>query len=70
MSSVKVKKENPGIAKAIAVAGSQVNLAEMLDCTQPNVFRWLYHQVPAERAVQIEKVTGVSRRLMRPDLFR
>lgn len=63
------RKPNPGILLAIERAGSQVKLAELLGCTQPNIVYWLYYKVPAERAHQIEKKTGVPREYMRPDLF-
>lgn len=61
---------NVGIVKAIQWAGSQEELARALGVSQPAISQYLYERpCPAERAVQIEKVTGVDRRLIRPDIF-
>jgi DNA-binding transcriptional regulator YdaS (Cro superfamily) len=60
---------NPGVVKAIQWAGSQELLANALGVSQPAISKYLYDNCPAERAVQIENVTGVDRKLIRPDLF-
>ena len=60
---------NPGVALAIEKIGSQKLLAERLGVTQPAVSEWLYVSVPVIRAVEIEKATGVSCKLIRPDVF-
>lgn len=64
-----VKEKNKGIQAAIELAGSTYAMAEKLGCTQPLIQYWLYHSCPAERAIQIEQVYGISRKLIRPDLF-
>lgn len=61
-------KENPLLA-AIKIAGSARALAKLLDVTPMAVSQWKERGVPAERAVSIEEVTGVSRELLRPDIF-
>lgn len=34
-----------------------------------SVLRWERDGIPAERVVEVERVTGISRRELRPDLF-
>lgn len=62
-------KKNPGVAAAIEAANGQHRLAELLGVSQATVFHYLYFNVPAERATEIEKKTGVPRSRIRPDLF-
>ena len=42
-------------------------LARLLGVKHPTFYRW--SRVPAERVLQIERVTGVSRHELRPDLY-
>lgn len=60
---------NQGIIEAIRTAGSQQALAQAIGVTQGAVSYYLRGRVPALRAVQIEKATGVPRAVIRPDLF-
>lgn len=54
--------ELPGIDLAIAAAGSQDALAELVGCTQQNVSFWKRQgYAPVLRAVEIEQATGVAR---------
>lgn len=54
--------ELPGIDLAIAAAGSQESLAELVGCTQQNVSFWKRQgYAPVLRAVEIEQATGVPR---------
>jgi DNA-binding transcriptional regulator YdaS (Cro superfamily) len=52
---------------AIAQAGSVSDLAESLGITPQTVSQWA--RVPAERALQVEGITGVSRHILRPDIY-
>lgn len=64
------KKEiNQGVADAIKKFGSTYALADAMKVTQPMVCHWLYRRITAERALQLEAVTGISRSKIRPDLF-
>lgn len=55
---------------AIAIAGSQSALARRIGVRQGYVWKWLRSKkVPAERCDAIERATGVSRHLLRPDVF-
>ncbi len=64
--------ENPLIAEAIEVAGSQERLADLCKVTQPAISKALgSSRVSADLAVAIERATGgaVPRWRLRPDLW-
>lgn len=65
----KQHKINPGIAEAIEKAGSQERLAELIGVRQPTIHHYLNTFCPAERAVEIERATGIPRARIRPDVF-
>jgi TorA maturation chaperone TorD len=56
-----------GLEEAIRVAGGVGALARKIGIAQPSVSNW--SRVPAERVVSVEAATGVSRALLRPDLY-
>jgi DNA-binding transcriptional regulator YdaS (Cro superfamily) len=60
-----------GLDKAIAKAGGQRALAELLGLGQTAVSNWRNRKkrVPAERVIEIERATGVPRHELRPDLY-
>ncbi len=58
---------DPGLDEAIQAAGGVGALARKIGISQPSVSSWL--RIPAERVLAVEAVTGVSRVLLRPDLF-
>jgi TorA maturation chaperone TorD len=57
----------PGLSEAIRAAGGVGELARQLGISQPSVSNWT--RVPAERVISVETLTGVSRVVLRPDLF-
>ncbi|RRV49554.1 YdaS family helix-turn-helix protein [Pseudomonas sp. p106] len=57
------------LERAIYAAGSGKALAELLGVTPMAVSYWKTRGVPARQALPIEKVTGVSRHELRPDLY-
>lgn len=59
--------KDEGLKKSIAAAGSQENLAQPLGTTQATVSRW--KRVPAEHVLLIEKLFGLPRWEIRPDLY-
>jgi DNA-binding transcriptional regulator YdaS (Cro superfamily) len=69
------KIPNPGVLKAIELSkkkgkkGSTHRLAEVCNVAQPTVIHWLYENIPAERALQIEEKLDVHRSELRPDLW-
>lgn len=60
---------NNGIKRAILAVGGQAALAQKLGVKQPAISYYLYKRCPAEKAILIEKITGVPRSEIRPDLF-
>lgn len=56
-----------GLQSAIESVGGISALARALGLAQPSVSAW--QRVPADRVVSVESVTGVSREILRPDLF-
>src|SRR5262245_37521879 len=56
-----------GLDEAIRVAGGVGALARKLGISQPSVSNW--SRVPAERVLSVEAATGVSRTILRPDLY-
>lgn len=55
---------------AVEVLGSQTNLAKKLGCTPQNVQRMCSTgHVPGKHVLRIEAETGISRSLLRPDLY-
>lgn len=61
-----MSEENP-IQKATRAAGGQSALAEKLGISYQSIQQW--RRIPAERVVDIERVTGIPRRELRPDLY-
>src|SRR5262245_16270134 len=56
-----------GLDEAIQAAGGVGALARKIGIAQPSVSNW--SRIPAERVLAVEAVTGVSRAVLRPDLF-
>lgn len=58
------------ITSAVRALGSQTNLAKKLGCTPQNVQHMCSTgHVPAKHVLRIEAASGVSRCLLRPDLY-
>jgi DNA-binding transcriptional regulator YdaS (Cro superfamily) len=56
--------------RIIKAAGGQSELARQLDIRQQSVYEWVLRgRVPAERVLEVERITGVSRHEIRPDLY-
>jgi DNA-binding transcriptional regulator YdaS (Cro superfamily) len=56
-----------GLQKAFEAAGSPGTLARMLRIDRAAVYRW--KDVPAHWIIEIERITGVPREELRPDLY-
>jgi DNA-binding transcriptional regulator YdaS (Cro superfamily) len=52
---------------AIKAAGSASAIARHLGITPQAVLQW--RTVPADKVLEVEKISGVSRHLLRPDVF-
>jgi DNA-binding transcriptional regulator YdaS (Cro superfamily) len=57
-----------GVRAAITAAGGNRKLAQLLGVAHQPISKWT--RIPAERLIQIEKVTDVPREKLRPDLYR
>jgi DNA-binding transcriptional regulator YdaS (Cro superfamily) len=58
------------LAAAVERAGSQSAFARICGVGQPAVWKWLQGKhLPAEHVLTAERETGVSRHLLRPDLY-
>lgn len=64
---------NPQKALRLAtqMAGSQSAMARICSVSQAAVWKWLNRgkHLPAEHVLRVERATGVSRSLLRPDLY-
>jgi len=61
------KDPKAALKRAAEAAGGFPALAASLGITRHAVYQW--DEVPAERVVEVERLTGVSRGDLRPDLF-
>jgi DNA-binding transcriptional regulator YdaS (Cro superfamily) len=55
------------LARAKQNVGGNVGLARLIGVTSQAVSQW--RRVPAERVLDVERVTGVARHDLRPDLY-
>jgi len=58
---------DPGLDQAIRSVGGVSELARRIGIAQPSVSNWT--RVPADRVAAVEAATGVTRDVLRPDLF-
>ena len=49
--------------------GGYSKLAEALQISRQAVAKWRHRQIPAERVREVERISGVSRQILRPDLY-
>ncbi len=49
--------------------GRGSDLAREVIVTPGAIWQWADSQVPAERVLEVERVTGISRHDLRPDLY-
>jgi len=57
-----------GMALLRAERGLQAKVAHGLGLTRAAVVKW--RNIPADRLIEIEQITGIPREALRPDLFR
>jgi TorA maturation chaperone TorD len=62
-----VSVRDAGLERAIDAAGGLARLARKIGIAQPSVSNW--NRVPAQRLIAVEAATGVSRKVLRPDLY-
>jgi TorA maturation chaperone TorD len=56
-----------GLEQAVRAAGGVSELARQIGISQPSVSNWT--RVPAERVLNVEAVTGIDRKILRPDIY-
>jgi len=58
------------LVEAIHVVGSKKKLAESLDVSRQAIDNWLRQErPPAERVLQLERLTGINKSDFRPDIY-
>lgn len=63
-------RPNSPIASAIDLLGGQTAAARALGLPPANVGMWKHRKnVPADKVLKIEELTGISRHVLRPDIF-
>ena len=60
-------RSDPGLKRAIAAAGSIRALARALGMCHATLNKW--KRIPAQRILDVERVTGVDRAELRPELY-
>lgn len=55
------------IEEVLAAAGNGANLARQLDISTAAVHQW--QRVPYKRVLDVERITGISRHRLRPDVY-
>ena len=53
----------------LAERGMATRLAEALEISKAAIFQWKANGVPAERVLDVERITGVARQKIRPDIY-
>lgn len=51
------------------IVGGQKGLADALGVSPQAIHKWKGTRIPAERVLDFERVTGVSRHRVRPDIY-
>jgi hypothetical protein len=64
-----ITHESTNIEKAINNAGGVSALASLISVTPQSIVHWRNRGIPAKRVLDIERVTGISRHELRPDIY-
>ena len=56
-----------GLREAIEAVGGVTELARRIGISQPSISNWT--RIPAERVLSVEAATGITRAVLRPDLY-
>lgn len=62
----RMAKASP-VDRAAAAVGSKSELARKLKIAVQSVQQWT--RIPAERVLEVERITGIPRHKLRPDLY-
>lgn len=62
--------EKQGLVRLLANRGLRpVDLARSLKVNKSSITLWALRRVPAERVLEVEKLTGIPRHELRPDIY-
>lgn len=62
-----MNEETSPVERAAAAAGNKSELARRLGVKVQSIQQW--KRIPAERVLDVERVTGIPRHELRPDLY-
>jgi DNA-binding transcriptional regulator YdaS (Cro superfamily) len=57
-----------GLAKAVVAVRRKAELAKLLGMSRQALSQW--HTIPLHRLLDVERVTGVPKEELRPDIYR
>lgn len=63
------KPQNKAVADAVTRVGGAHAVAMIMNVSSTAVLHWIYRNCPAERCVELEKISGIPREELRPDIF-
>ena len=58
------------IIQICRAAGGVIEVAKRPGITRGAIYNWQGKGVPAKRLVKLERITGIGRSLIRPDLYK
>lgn len=62
--------KTPGLKNLLHERGMKLaHVARNLGVDKGTLTKWSQHRVPAEKVLNFEKLTGISRHVIRPDLY-
>lgn len=62
--------EKPDLRNLLSKRGLLfTDLADLLGVNRSQITRWAKKGIPANRVVEVEKASGIKRKLLRPDLY-
>lgn len=64
-----MNSEDAPLERAIQAVGGLIPLAKQLNVTPQAVSAWRARQVPVMRVLDIERLSGVPRHELRPDIY-
>ena len=67
LSSSKLFYVEPGIKRIRSIPGLRAKLARSLKLTRAAITQW--ERIPAERAVEVSRISGIPLHELRPDLW-
>jgi DNA-binding transcriptional regulator YdaS (Cro superfamily) len=62
--------ETPDLRTLLAKRGLRfTDLAERIGVNKSQITRWAQKRIPADRVIDVERASGIKRKLLRPDLY-